>query len=138
MKELTIAAAPENADTVVEFVDGLLEGYDCDMRVLMSIEVAVDEIFTNIANYSYNPGTGDATVRVEVTEDPLTADITFIDRGRPYDPLAREDPDTTLSVEERPIGGMGILIVKKSMDAVSYEYRDGMNILTIRKNIGNL
>ena len=135
MKELTIEATPENVDTVIEFVDEQLEEYGCGMKEQMAIDVAIDELFANIAHYAYNPEIGYATVRVDVLKDPLSVEVTFIDNGRQYDPLAKEDPDTTLSVEDRPIGGMGILIVKKSMDAVSYEYKDGKNILTIKKNI---
>ena len=135
MKELTIEATPENVDTVIEFVDEMLEEYGCGMKEQMAIDVAIDELFANIAHYAYNPETGYATVRVDVSKDPLSVEVTFIDNGRQYDPLAKEDPDTTLSLEEREIGGMGIFIVKKSMDAVNYEYKDGKNILTIKKNI---
>lgn len=135
MKELTIEATPENTETVIAFVEEQLEEYGCGMKELAAIDVAVDELFANIAHYAYNPDTGYATVRIDVPEDPLSVEITFIDGGKQYDPLAKEDPDTTLSVEERPIGGMGIFIVKKSMDAVKYEYKDGKNILTIKKTI---
>ena len=135
MKELTIEATPENVDTVIEFVDAQLEEYGCGMKEQMAIDVAIDELFANIALYAYKPDVGYATVRVDVLKDPLSVEVTFIDNGRQYDPLAKEDPDTTLSLEDREIGGMGILIVKKSMDAVSYEYKDGKNILTIKKNI---
>lgn len=135
MKELTIEATPENVDAVIEFVDGELEECGCGMNEQMAIDVAIDELFANIAHYAYHPGTGCATVRVDVVEEPLSVEVTFIDQGRQYDPLAKEDPDTTLSVEDRPIGGMGIFIVKQSMDDVHYEYRDGKNILTIRKRI---
>ena len=135
MKELTIEATPENVDTVIGFVDEMLEEYGCGMKEQMAIDVAIDELFANIAHYAYNPETGYATVRVDVLKDPLSVEVTFIDNGRQYDPLAKEDPDTTLSLEDREIGGMGIFIVKKSMDAVNYEYKDGKNILTIKKNI---
>ncbi len=97
--------------------------------------MAIDELFGNIANYAYNPDIGTATVRVEVTENPLAVVITFIDNGVPYDPLAKSDPDITLSAEEREIGGLGIYMVKKSMDDISYEYKDGKNFLKIKKNI---
>ena len=137
MKELTIEATPENVDKVIEFIDGMLEEYGCGVKEQMAIDVAVDELFSNIAHYAYNPETGYATVRVDVKNDPLAVEITFIDHGVPYDPLAKADPDTTLSVEDRQIGGLGILIVKKSMDSVNYEYKDGKNILTIKKNIQN-
>lgn len=133
MKELTIEATPENVDKVIEFVDEMLEEYGCGMKEQMAIDVAVDELFANIAHYAYNPETGYATVKVNVVEDPLSVEITFVDNGKPYDPLAKADPDTTQSIEDREIGGMGILIVKKSMDAVDYEYKDGKNILSIKK-----
>ena len=134
MKELTIEATPENVDKAIEFVDEMLEECGCGMKEQMAIDVAVDELFANIAHYAYNPETGYATVKVDVIKDPLSVEITFVDNGKPYDPLAKADPDTTQSIEDRPIGGMGILIVKKSMDAVDYEYKDGKNILTIKKN----
>ena len=135
IKELTLEATPENVDRVIEFIDEILEEYGGELKEQMAIDVAVDELFTNIAHYAYNSETGYATVKVEVIKEPLSVKITFVDGGKPYDPLAKEDPDTTQSIEDREIGGMGILIVKKSMDAVNYEYKDGKNILTIKKNL---
>lgn len=135
MKELTINATVENIETVTSFVDEQLEELGCPMKAQMQIDIAIDELFSNIAHYAYNPEVGPATVRVEVTRDPLAVVVTFIDKGKQYDPLAKEDPDVTLSAEERDIGGLGIYIVKKSMDDISYEYRDGQNILRIKKNI---
>ena len=105
------------------------------MKIQMQIDIAVEEIFVNIANYAYAPEIGTATVRVEVMGDPPSVDITFIDKGIPYDPLAKADPDVTLSAEERQIGGLGIFMVKKSMDDVKYAYLDGHNILTIKKGL---
>ena len=135
MKELTIAATVENIEKVTDFVNEQLEALDCPMKAQMQIDIAIDELFSNIAYYAYNPDVGPATVRVEVVEDPMAVVITFIDKGVPYDPLTREDPDTTLSAEERDLGGLGIYMVKKSMDEVTYEYKDGQNILKIKKNI---
>ncbi len=135
MKELTIAATVENIEVVTEFVNQQLELLECPMKAQMQIDIAIDELFSNIAHYSYNPEVGQATVRVEVVENPLAVIITFIDNGIPYDPLAKEDPDLTLSAEERQIGGLGIYMVKKSMDEITYEYKDGQNILKIKKNI---
>lgn len=135
MKELTVDATIENVTTVTAFVDEQLEQLDCPMKTQCQVDVAIDELFGNIAHYAYNPQIGAATVRVEVSENPLAVVITFIDNGVPYDPLAKADPDITLSAEEREIGGLGIYMVKKSMDDVSYEYRDGKNILRIKKNI---
>ena len=135
MKELTIAATVESIETVTDFVNEQLEAYDCPMKILMQINIAIDELFSNIAHYAYNPETGDATVRVEVIEDPMAVIITFIDNGVPYDPLKKEDPDTTLSADERQIGGLGIYMVKKTMDDITYEYKDGKNILSIKKHL---
>ena len=135
MKELNIAATVENIETVTDFVNEQLEALDCPMKAQMQIDIAIDELFGNIAHYAYNPEIGKATVRVEVIEDPLAVTITFIDNGVPYDPLAKADPDTTLSAEEREIGGLGIYMVKKSMDDITYEYKDGQNILAIKKNL---
>lgn len=136
VKELTVEATIENVGVVTDFVNEQLEHLGCPGRAKMQIDVAIDELFGNIAQYAYHPGAGAATVRVETQESPLSVIITFIDSGVPYDPLAKEDPDITLSIEERGIGGLGIFMVKKTMDAISYEYRDGQNILRIKKNIG--
>lgn len=135
MKELTIVASVDNIETVTDFINEQLEALDCPMKAQMQIDIAIDELFGNIANYAYNPEIGQATVRVEVVEEPLAVVITFIDNGVPYDPLKKEDPDITLSAEEREIGGLGIYMVKKSMDEISYEYKDGQNILSIKKQL---
>lgn len=135
MKELTIDATIKNIEQVTAFVDEQLRVLDCPMKTQVQIDIAIDELFGNIARYAYNPEVGSATVRVEVCEDPVSVVITFIDNGMPYDPLAKEDPDVTLSLEERGIGGLGIYMVKKTMDDIVYEYKDGKNILKIKKNI---
>lgn len=135
MKELTIEAKVENLDEVLAFVDEQLEAHDCSMKIQTQIDIAVEELFVNIAHYAYNPETGPATLRVEIQDEPLSVVITFIDNGIPYDPLAKPDPDITLSAEERQIGGLGIYMVKKSMDNITYEYKDGKNILSIQKNL---
>lgn len=135
MKELNISATVENIAAVTAFIDEQLEELDCPMKTQLQVDVAIDELFGNIAHYAYNPEIGAATVRVEVTDNPLAVVITFIDNGVPYDPLAKADPDITLSAEERQIGGLGIYMVKKSMDDISYEYKNGQNILRIKKHI---
>lgn len=133
MKELTLAATLENLEKVTEFVETQLEACDCPMKVQMKINIAIDELFSNIARYAYAPGTGEATVRVETLPEPPAAVITLIDSGVPYNPLEKDDPDINLSAEEREIGGLGIFMVKKSMDEMTYEYKDGQNILKICK-----
>ncbi len=135
MRELNIEALIENLDQVLAFVDEEIDKLECSVKIRTQIDIAVEELFVNIAHYAYNPETGPATVRVEVEKDPPAISITFIDHGIPYDPLAKADPDITLSADEREIGGLGIFMVKKSMDSIDYEYKDGQNILHIRKLI---
>lgn len=132
MKELTLPAAAENIEKAVAFVNGQLEAAGCPPKTMIQIDVAIDELFGNIAHYAYGKDTGDATVSVEVTEEPAVI-ITFIDNGIPYNPLKKPDPDVTKDLEEREIGGLGIFMVKKSMDDITYEYKEGQNILRIKK-----
>lgn len=133
--ELTVEAVVDNLGKVTTFVDEKLEEVECPAKVKIKINIAIDEIFSNIAHYAYCPKTGMVTVQVEVLKEPLTACITFIDQGIPYNPLSIPAPDISLPMEERQIGGLGIYLVRKIMDDVSYEYREGENILTIKKEI---
>ena len=133
--EIDIEAVEENLGAVMAFVDESLEAVGCSMKDQMQIDIAVEEVFVNICKYAYHPEKGRAVVRVGVSDDPVQVKITFIDHGHPYDPLDKDDPDVTLSAEDRPIGGLGIFMVKKTMDAVEYEYKDGSNILTLVKNL---
>ena len=135
MKELTVDAAIENIPAVTAFVEEQLEQVGCPMKAQMQIDIAIDELFSNIAQYAYTPKTGKATVRVEVTENPMAVVISFIDNGIPYDPLAKADPNVSRPADERQIGGLGIFMVKKSMDEINYEYKNGQNVLTIKKHI---
>ncbi len=133
MKSITIAAKIENVDTVVDLINEELEACDCPMKVSMQVAIAVEEIFVNIAHYAYTPGEGDATVAYGVDGNPRCITIRFEDSGMPYNPLEREDPDVTLSAEERDIGGLGVFMVKKTMSSVEYEHKGGKNILTLKK-----
>lgn len=132
--EIEVEASVDKLPQVLGFIDSHLEAAGCPLRATMQIDVAAEEIFVNIANYAYAPGKGMAKIRVEVGGDPLGVTITFIDSGMHYDPLAKEDPDVTLSAEERKIGGLGVFLVKNTMDDITYEYKDGQNILKLRKN----
>lgn len=131
MKELIIEALTENLPEVIAFVDEQLEAADCSVKTQMQIDIAVEEIFVNIAKYAYGDETGNVTIKTVQTSSSF--EITFIDNGAPYDPLAKPDPDVTLSAEERQIGGLGIFMVKKSMDEVKYQYIDDQNCLTLVK-----
>ena len=135
MTEWTFEAVAENIPQLTELIDGQLEALDCSMKAQMQIDVAVDEIFGNIARYAYGDGRGDATVRFDFDGTSRMASISFLDRGMPFDPLKKADPDVTLSVEEREVGGLGIYLVKKTMDDMKYRYENGMNILTLYKHI---
>ncbi|MBQ6374073.1 MAG: ATP-binding protein [Clostridia bacterium] len=136
MRELTVDASLDQIGRVTDFVNEQLSELGCSQRIRIQVDVAIDELFGNIARYAYDPEVGPATVRVDVEDDPLSVIITFIDHGVPYDPLSAEFVDTThLPAKERPIGGLGLFMVKKTMDDISYSYQEGQNILTIRKRI---
>lgn len=133
--EIIIEAKVDMLDEVISFIDSVLETAGCSMKTQIQIDVAVEEIFVNIANYAYDSDGGMATVRINIDDCTKRVKITFIDEGIPYNPLERTDPDVTLSAEDRPIGGLGVYMVKKSMDEVTYDYREGKNILTIIKEL---
>lgn len=135
MKRLTVIASIDNLPAVLEFIDAELEAMGCSQKIQFQIDIAAEEIYVNIAHYAYSPGTGPATIELDFKGEPPLAELRFIDEGKPYNPLANDSPDITLSAEERKIGGLGILLTKKSMDAVEYRFEGNKNILTIRKNL---
>ena len=135
VKEILIDAKPEKLPELTEFAENFLDEIGCPLKTKLQIDVMLDEIFTNIVSYAYAPGEGKARISFECLEGPKRAVITFADRGMPFDPTKVEEPDISLPAEERKIGGLGILMVRKTMDDVSYEYTDGQNILTVIKNI---
>ena len=133
--ELEIEALTDNLQSVIDFVEENLELTACSMKIKMQIDIAVEELFVNIAHYAYTPATGKAIITIEIDNDNKEVSITFTDSGIPFNPLEKEDPDVSLSAEERKIGGLGIYMVKKSMDKVRYAYEDGKNKLTITKKV---
>lgn len=137
MQEMTIEATLDNLGIIQGFIEEKLEEAECPMGILMQVSIAVEEIYVNIARYAYNPEVGYATIRCAIganDQGKTEVSLGFVDQGKPFNPLAKEDADITLSAEERDIGGLGILMVKKSMDNVEYHYEDGQNILTITKS----
>ena len=131
--KMTVDATVDNLSKVLAFIDEQLEANNCPMRVMLEIDVAAEELFVNVASYAYTSGIGSVAIEVNFEEKPKAVAIRFIDSGIPYNPLEKEDPDVTLPAEKRGIGGLGVFMVKKSMDEVTYEYKDGKNHLTIRK-----
>ena len=136
MKELKMIAEDENLDTAIDFINDLLDESDCDTKTRISIDIAVEEVFVNIAHYAYPPEQpGEIILQADVLSAPKAVLITFIDMGTPYDPLAHPDPDITRPIEERPVGGMGLYLVKNLMDDAKYRFSDRQNILQIMKKI---
>ncbi len=135
MERITVPASLDELDTVQDFISENLENYQCPAKAMMAIEIAVEEIFVNIASYAYRPEIGEATICVEVNEEPMEVTIQFLDHGKPFNPLEKEDADTSEDALLEREGGLGILMVKKSMDSVSYSYENGKNILTILKKM---
>ena len=133
MEKITVDALLDNLQAVVDFATEKLEARDCSIKVVMQTELVIEEIFVNIASYAYHPEIGPATFCMEFEENPNAVLMTFIDGGKPYNPLEQEAPDTTLSIEERDVGGLGIFLVKKNVDEIAYEYTDGKNILRMKK-----
>ena len=135
MRTTTLLATTENIPVAIGFVTDELDSFNCPMNARMKIELAVDEIFCNIASYAYAPGVGEVVIEVDYDEKDRSVHIVFKDKGVRYDPLAKDDPDVTLSIEQREVGGLGIFLVKKTMDKLTYRYEDGKNILSLYKHI---
>ena len=133
VNELKIEAKKENFEKVLAFVDEALEKAGAPYEVQLSVEMAIEEIYLNIVYYAYAQKDGDAIILADINEKDKILTLTFIDEGPEYNPLLKEDPDTTMDIMDRPIGGLGILMVKKMMDDVAYCRENGENHLTIKK-----
>ncbi len=132
---LTVEAKIANIEQVISFVNDRLDEMSCTKRAKTQIDIALDELFSNICHYAYDGEVGLATVRVVEVPDDNSVRITLEDSGIPFNPLQHDDPDVTLSLSERSIGGLGIFMVKKTMNDVQYEYKDGLNMLTVVKTL---
>ena len=135
MTKKTIPAKTEFLNDLLGFVDEILDSFECPMKVQTAICVALEEVFVNVAHYAYGGGDGDVELCVGFDAESRTMTFHMEDKGVPFDPLKKPDPDITLSAEEREIGGLGIFITKKTMDSVTYAYENGKNILTMTKKI---
>lgn len=134
-KKIVLDAELENLSKVNEFVEEFLKEKDCSQKIRMQLELVVEEIFSNIANYAYGDDTGKVTIEGCLEDDAAKFRLKFMDHGSPYNPLKQPDPDINMELEDRPIGGLGIFLVKKNVDDITYQHEDGQNILTIVKSI---
>ncbi|MBR5125796.1 MAG: SpoIIE family protein phosphatase [Oscillospiraceae bacterium] len=135
MTSQTFPANTEALPDILGFVEETLEGFGCPMKIQMALCVAIEEVFVNIAHYAYDSGDGHVNLGIGFDPDDSTVTFRIADKGIPFDPLKKPDPDITLSAEDRDIGGLGIFITKKTMDSVTYAYENGENILTMIKKI---
>ena len=135
MRSIVVPANSEAPNAVTEFVEEELERYDCPPKALFQIEVAIEEIVVNIVSYAQLADDAGVEVRCDVLDDPLRVVLQFLDGGVPFDPLAADDPDISPEAIQAREGGLGIFMVKKMMDGVSYAYENGKNTLTIQKNL---
>ena len=135
MTNQSFPAKTEALPDILGFVEETLDGYGCPMKIQMAVCVAIEEVFVNIAHYAYGNGAGDMNLGIGFDEETRAITFRMTDKGVPFDPLKKPDPDITLSAEEREIGGLGIFITKKTMDSVTYAYENGENILTMIKTI---
>lgn len=137
-KELTVDATLESIALVTDFVNSELDAKDCSPKARVQIDIAIDELISNIVSYAFPSGNGSFTVRVAFEKSSPTAVLTFLDRGQPFDPLSVSEPDVTSAAEDRPVGGLGVFLIRRLMNDASYEYRDGQNILRLRKDMRGL
>ena len=135
MKHLILPAKLESIPKVTAWIDEVLDALDCPMKIRVQIDVAIDEIFSNIAYYAYPEKNGTAEVQIDFDAQERMFSMTFIDSGTPFNPLKRADPNTALGPRERAIGGLGIFLVKKTMHDVIYGHENGHNVLTLKKRI---
>lgn len=134
MKKWTVEADRDRVDEVVDFVETEIMSAECEKKAQRQIKMAVEEIFLNICAYAYQGETGSVELTIDIDDNGMMS-LCFADRGTPFDPLQKQDPDVHQPGRERQLGGLGIFMVKKTMDDMVYEYRDGQNTLTIIKRL---
>ena len=125
----------ENLNEITDAVQTELERINCPMSIVSKLSIAIDEIYSNISKFSYTDGNGPVTVTLDEEFEPHRVVLKFVDKGRPFNPIANELPDVSLGAEEREIGGLGIFMVRKMMDDIRYVYADDSNILELVKNL---
>ena len=131
MTEKIFPAEINELAAVTVFLEEELDKAEASPKLMVTFAVALEELFVNVAHYAYPGSKGTVKIGIDTSGDSIVVQLT--DSGIPFDPVAMPDPDITESAEERKIGGLGIYMVKKSMDSMTYEYKDNQNILTISK-----
>ncbi len=135
MKKIVLDALVQNLNLLNDFVHAELEDNSVSLKIQNQIDLAVEEIFVNIASYAYGSQLGKVDVSIQTDKNPLRVTIIFTDSGVSFNPLAKEDPDVTLGANERSIGGLGIFLTKKYMDSVDYCRKEDKNIFTMVKKL---
>lgn len=130
--ELVVEPINENLEKIFSFVGDTLKEFDISSKYKFQLELAIEEIFVNIVSYA---NAESIKVTSNVSEDPLMITIRFIDDGVQFNPLEKEDADVHLDLDEKPIGGLGLILVKNNVNEISYEYIDNKNALTIKKTL---
>ena len=133
-RSLTLPNDIETIPRLNEFIDTAAEETDLDPSLTMSLNLALEEAVVNVMNYAYPPGQA-GTVDIEMVVSDTSLVFVISDAGRPFDPTQAAEADTTLSADERPIGGLGIYLVRHLMDDIRYERLDDRNVLTLTKRI---
>ena len=131
MTEKIFPADINELASVTVFLEEELDKAEASPKLMVTFAVALEELFVNVAHYAYPDSKGTVKIGIDTSGDSIVVQLT--DSGIPFNPVAMSDPDITESAEERKIGGLGIYMVKKSMDSMTYEYKDNQNILTISK-----
>ena len=139
MRDETITATRDMLDDVLLWMEDMVEPLGCPKRVLVQLHVCVEELYVNVCNYAYKPGPGQVRVIMDAHpaegDKPAWFEMTLIDQGVPFNPVEHADPDINAELSDRPVGGLGIHMVRKRMDAFTYEYRDGSNVTHIEKRL---
>lgn len=131
----TFPAKTEALSDVLGFVEQMLDSFECPIKIQVALCVAIEEVFVNVAHYAYGEGEGNMSLGIGFDEESRAISFRMTDKGIPFDPLKKPDPDISLSADEREIGGLGIFITKKTMDSLTYTYENNENILTMIKKI---
>ena len=133
-RQITLPNDVQEVPQLNVFVDEVCEQVDFDMSTTLKLNLAIEEAVVNVMNYAYPAGEkGDVDIEAMINDEYLVFVIS--DSGTPFDPTAKAEVDTTLSAEERGIGGLGIHLIRQIMDTINYERVEGKNVLTLRKKL---